>query len=160
MKLNDLVQHISHTGASETDITAITYDSRKACAGSLFVCLVGAWLDGHTYAESAYQNGCRAFLVEHRVDLPADAVQIVTADAVVYIPLADMIDFAAEKKRLEGELANVEKEIARAEGKLANESFVARAPQNVVDAEKAKLAKNIEKKAGVEAALAQVLAMM
>ncbi|MCO7108073.1 Mur ligase domain-containing protein [Gemmiger formicilis] len=61
MKLNDLVQHISHTGASETDITAITYDSRKACAGSLFVCLVGAWLDGHTYAESAYQNGCRAF---------------------------------------------------------------------------------------------------
>ena len=80
MKLNDLVQRISHTGASETDITAITYDSRKACAGSLFVCLVGAWLDGHTYAESAYQNGCRAFLVEHRVDLPADAVQIVTDD--------------------------------------------------------------------------------
>ena len=89
-----------------------------------------------------------------------NAVQIVTADAVIYIPLADMIDFAAEKKRLEGELANVEKEIARAEGKLANESFVARAPQNVVDAEKAKLQKNIEKKAGVEAALAQVLAMM
>lgn len=88
------------------------------------------------------------------------AVQIVTADAVIYIPLADMIDFAAEKKRLEGELANVEKEIARAEGKLANESFVARAPQNVVDAEKAKLQKNIEKKAGVEAALAQVLSMM
>ena len=89
-----------------------------------------------------------------------NAVQIVTADAVIYIPLSDMIDFAAEKKRLEAELANVEKEIARAEGKLANESFVARAPQNVVDAEKAKLAKNIEKKAGVEAALAQVLAMM
>ncbi len=89
-----------------------------------------------------------------------NAVQIVTADAVIYIPLSDMIDFAAEKKRLEGELANVEKEIARAEGKLANESFVARAPQNVVDAEKAKLAKNIEKKAGVEAALAQVLSMM
>ncbi len=89
-----------------------------------------------------------------------NAVQIVTADAVIYIPLADMIDFAAEKKRLEGELANVEKEIARAEGKLANESFVARAPQNVVDAEKAKLQKNIEKKAGVEAALAQVLSMM
>ena len=92
--------------------------------------------------------------------LGENAVQIVTADAVIYIPLADMIDFAAEKKRLEGELANVEREIARAEGKLANESFVARAPQNVVDAEKAKLAKNIEKKSGVEAALAQVLSMM
>ena len=80
MKLNDLIKHIPHTGASDMDITAITYDSRKAAAGSLFVCLVGAWLDGHTYAASAYQNGCRAFLVEHTLDLPADAVQIVTDD--------------------------------------------------------------------------------
>ena len=91
MKLNDLVQHISHTGASETDITAITYDSRKACAGSLFVCLVGAWLDGHTYAESAYQNGCRAFLVEHRVDLPADAVQIVTDDTRAALAVSALV---------------------------------------------------------------------
>ena len=65
MKLNDLVQHIPHTGASDAEISAITYDSRKAAAGSLFVCLVGAWLDGHTYAASAYKNGCRAFLCEH-----------------------------------------------------------------------------------------------
>ena len=104
MKLNDLVQHISHTGASETDITAITYDSRKACAGSLFVCLVGAWLDGHTYAESAYQNGCRAFLVEHRVDLPADAVQIVTDDtrAALAVIGADFYGNPADKLHLIG----------------------------------------------------------
>ena len=80
MKLNDLVQHIPHTGASDAEISAITYDSRKAAAGSLFVCLVGAWLDGHTYAASAYKNGCRAFLCEHALDLPADAAQIITAD--------------------------------------------------------------------------------
>ena len=42
MKLNDLVQHIPHTGASDAEISAITYDSRKAAAGSLFVCLVEA----------------------------------------------------------------------------------------------------------------------
>ena len=48
MKLNDLVRHIDHTGASDAEITAITYDSRKAGPGALFVCLVGAWLDGHT----------------------------------------------------------------------------------------------------------------
>lgn len=80
MKLNDLVQHIPRTGASDAEISAITYDSRKAAAGSLFVCLVGAWLDGHTYAASAYKNGCRAFLCEHALDLPADAAQIITAD--------------------------------------------------------------------------------
>ena len=61
MKLNDLVNRISHTGASDTDITAITYDSRKACAGSLFVCLVGAWLDGHTYAASAIKTAAVPF---------------------------------------------------------------------------------------------------
>ena len=104
MKLNDLVNRIPHTGASDTDITAITYDSRKACAGSLFVCLVGAWLDGHTYAASAYQNGCRAFLVEHTLDLPADAVQIVTDDtrAALAVIGADFYGNPADKLHLIG----------------------------------------------------------
>ncbi|MBE6570031.1 MAG: valine--tRNA ligase [Ruminococcaceae bacterium] len=96
------------------------------------------------------------------VDSYADdtAVQIITDAAAVYIPLADMIDFAAELKRLEGEMKTVESEIARAEAKLANEGFIARAPQQVVDGEKAKLEKYREKKAGIEAALAQVKGMM
>ena len=78
MKLNDLVRRIEHTGASDAEIGAITYDSRKAGPGSLFVCLVGAWMDGHTFARSAYDRGCRAFLAEHPLDLPADAAQILT----------------------------------------------------------------------------------
>lgn len=84
------------------------------------------------------------------------AVQIVTDSATVYIPLADIVDFAAERARLEAELANVEKEIARVEGKLANESFTSRAPAAVVDGERAKLAKYIEKREGVEKALAEL----
>ncbi|MBQ7923610.1 MAG: valine--tRNA ligase [Clostridia bacterium] len=96
------------------------------------------------------------------VDSYADdtAVQIITDAAAIYIPLADMIDFAAELKRLEGEMKTVESEIARAQAKLANEGFIARAPQQVVDGEKAKLEKYLEKKAGIEAALAQVKSMM
>ncbi|MBQ3590645.1 MAG: class I tRNA ligase family protein [Clostridia bacterium] len=96
------------------------------------------------------------------VDSYADdtAVQIITDAAAIYIPLADMIDFAAELARLEGELKQVESEITRANAKLANESFVARAPKQVVDGEKAKLEKYLEKKAGVEAALAQIKGMM
>ena len=104
MKLNDLIKHIPHTGTSDMDITAITYDSRKAAAGSLFVCLVGAWLDGHTYAASAYQNGCRAFLVEHTLDLPADAVQIVTDDtrAALAVIGADFYGTPADELHLIG----------------------------------------------------------
>lgn len=83
MKLNDLVAHIPHGSdlPAGVEISAIVYDSRKAGPGALFVCLVGAWLDGHTYADAAYQKGCRAFLVEHPVaGLPADVVQVVTDD--------------------------------------------------------------------------------
>ena len=74
------------------------------------------------------------------------AVRIITHSATIHIPLGDMIDFEAEKKRLQGELATVESEIKRAEGKLANESFVSRAPAAVVDGEKAKLEKYKEQK--------------
>lgn len=96
------------------------------------------------------------------VDSYADdtAVQIITDAAAIYIPLADMIDFEAELARLEGELKQVEGELTRVNAKLANESFVSRAPQNVVDAERAKLDKYLEKKAGVVAALEQVKTMM
>jgi valyl-tRNA synthetase len=67
-----------------------------------------------------------------------------------------MIDLEAEKKRLAAELENCENEIKRAEGKLANESFVSRAPAKVVDAEREKVKKNTEKREGILAALARL----
>ena len=81
------------------------------------------------------------------------AVRIITDSATVHIPLSDIIDFEAERKRLNSELANVDGEIARAEGKLANESFVSRAPEKVVNAEREKLVRNREKREGILAAL-------
>ena len=92
------------------------------------------------------------------VDSHADtsAVQIITDSATAYIPLADMIDFEAERKRLEGELAKNEGEIKRLEGKLSNEGFVAKAPAAVVEGERAKLAKYHEVRKGLEEALAKL----
>ena len=84
------------------------------------------------------------------------AVQIITDSATAYIPLADMIDFAAERKRLEGELAKNEGEIKRLEGKLSNEGFVAKAPAAVVEGERAKLEKYKEVRKGLEEALAKL----
>ncbi len=81
------------------------------------------------------------------------AVQLITDAATIYIPMADMVDFEAERKRLEGELAAAEGEIARANAKLANENFVSRAPAAVVDAERAKVEKYEAQRQGILDAL-------
>ncbi len=85
-----------------------------------------------------------------------NAVQIITDSATIYLPLSDLVDTEKEKARLEGEMKKLTAEIARVTGKLANESFVAKAPAAVVDAEKNKLAKYTETLEGVKAALAKL----
>lgn len=69
----------------------------------------------------------------------ADAVQIVSDTATVYIPLSEVIDLEKELARLEGERKKTEGEIARIGGKLANEGFISKAPAAVVEGERKKL---------------------
>ena len=85
-----------------------------------------------------------------------DAVSIVTSDATVYIPMRDMIDFDKERARLNGEMTKIQGEIARAESKLTNESFTAKAPAAVVAAERDKLAKAQATAVALAAALAKL----
>lgn len=69
---------------------------------------------------------------------PFSATQMV-GQLELLIPLEGIIDMAAEQQRLAKELDRLEKESARLEGKLNNESFTARAPADVVAKEQAKL---------------------
>ena len=85
-----------------------------------------------------------------------DAVQIVTDSATLYLPMADLIDLEKEKARLAAELARLDGEIERANKKLSNESFTAKAPAAVVEGERAKLQKYIENRQGVIEALAKL----
>lgn len=81
MKLTEVLQGLSCTPCTDTrEIGAIVYDSRQAAPDALFVALNGTFSDGHQYARSAYEKGARAFLLEHPVDLPEDALQIITGD--------------------------------------------------------------------------------
>ena len=73
------------------------------------------------------------------------SVSIVTADAKIYIPMGDLVDFEAEKKRLLKEKETAEKKLAQINGKLSNPGFLAKAPQNVIDAQKADAEKLTEK---------------
>ncbi|MEI8116672.1 MAG: UDP-N-acetylmuramoyl-L-alanyl-D-glutamate--2,6-diaminopimelate ligase [Flavobacteriia bacterium] len=55
------------------EISSLTFDSRKAEEGSVFIAIVGNLTDGHQFVQSAYDLGCRAFVVEQNVSLPTDA---------------------------------------------------------------------------------------
>ncbi len=75
---------------------------------------------------------------------PADTagmVNVVTGQAKIYMPLAELVDLAKERERIAKELAKAEQDIAAQERKLANENFVSRAPERVVAAERDKLQK-------------------
>jgi valyl-tRNA synthetase len=73
-------------------------------------------------------------------DVPSGSVQDVIDEATLVLPVAEVIDVAAERQRLEKEIAKQQAEIDRFEKKLANEKFVANAPDAVVEAEREKLA--------------------
>ena len=68
-------------------------------------------------------------------------MSIVVPDAVVYMPLEELIDFSQEIERLKKEETRLTKEIARAEGMLGNERFVSKAPEAKVQEEREKLEK-------------------
>ncbi len=76
-----------------------------------------------------------------KTGIAEDAVSVVVADATVYVPLEELVDFAQEAERLTKEAQKLEKEIARAEGMLNNEKFVSKAPEAKVQAERDKLEK-------------------
>ncbi|WP_435058929.1 valine--tRNA ligase [Streptomyces sp. bgisy060] len=83
----------------------------------------------------------------------AATASLPVAGATVALDLSGTIDVAAERKRLAKDLAAAEKEKAQAEGKLGNEAFLAKAPDNVVDKIRTRLAKADEDIARIQAQL-------
>ena len=69
---------------------------------------------------------------------PENAMAAVIAGIEVYLPLAGLIDVEKETQRLNKELESMDKEIKRVTGKLNNAGFLAKAPADVVEKEKAK----------------------
>ncbi len=81
------------------------------------------------------------------------AVTVVTADAKIYIPMDELVDKAAELKRLNKELEVTKKLLAQDEGKLNNAGFMSKAPEKVIEKIRGQAAKEKEKIAMILAAI-------
>ncbi|MBR4758772.1 MAG: valine--tRNA ligase, partial [Lachnospiraceae bacterium] len=93
---------------------------------------------------------------DSREGIGEDAVSVVIHDATVYLPLAELVDLAAEKERLAKEEKKLVAEIARAEGMLKNERFLSKAPEAKVQEEKDKLEKYTQMLQQIKSQLAQM----
>ncbi|MEJ7839687.1 MAG: class I tRNA ligase family protein, partial [Thermomicrobiales bacterium] len=84
------------------------------------------------------------------------ALTVLAGSVVVSLPLSDLVDLGAEKERLRKELEEAVTERGRAKAQLANESFMARAPEKVVQVQRQRLTLAIERIATLEARLVDV----
>ena len=83
-------------------------------------------------------------------------VKAVGTAATCEVPLGDLVDKDKEIERINKELENVTNEIARANGKLNNQGFLAKAPAQLVEAEKAKLDKYLALKTQLDTRLGEL----
>ena len=105
------------------------------------VIIVTGEADTFTKGAVFFEKLASASEVEIRSDrsgIDPNAVNIVVPSAEIFLPLDELVDKEAELKRLNGEKKKLEGEIKRVEGKLSNQGFVSKAPQKVVDEERAK----------------------
>ncbi|MCD8129862.1 MAG: valine--tRNA ligase [Lachnospiraceae bacterium] len=91
-----------------------------------------------------------------KTEIPEDAVSVVLADAVVYIPFAELVDIRQEIERLQKEEKRLEGELKRVDGMLNNEKFISRAPAAKIQEERDKQARYAQMMEQVKARLAQL----
>ncbi|HET6497463.1 MAG TPA: valine--tRNA ligase [Coriobacteriia bacterium] len=99
-------------------------------------------------AEFAYLNalaGIDSFVAATDATKPAHSVTVVAGGMEVYVPLEGLVDFDAERARVAKELASAADDLAKAERKLANEGFLAKAAPDVIAKERAKATESADR---------------
>ena len=77
--------------------------------------------------------------IETALRAPDQSAQVLVRGGVAALPLVGLIDFAAERARLTKEIAKTDSDIAKTQAKLANEDFVRRAPEDIVEENRERL---------------------
>jgi len=80
-------------------------------------------------------------VLSEKVGIDDNAVSVVVPSAEIFMPLAELVDMEKERERLQKEIKKLQGEVDRVNAKLNNQGFIAKAPANLVEEEKAKAAK-------------------
>ena len=83
MKLTALLEDLEYTccqGDENAEVTDVVYDSRKVQKGSLFLCIRGAVVDGHTFVPDVVKKGAGVLVVEEKVEAPEHVTVILVKD--------------------------------------------------------------------------------
>ncbi len=87
---------------------------------------------------------------------PAGSIQVVVDEATVFLPLADVIDLDAERTRLAKEIKKMDGEIAKIDGKLGNQKFLSKAPEEVIEEQRTRRADAEQTRAKLSDALGRL----
>ena len=120
------------------------------------------WKDALAAAEGYFRRlafASKVEILEPQEGNPEKSASAVTGPCELFMPLGELVDVDKEIARLEKDRKNLQGEIARSQGKLANEGFVSKAPKQLIQQEREKLETNRALLSKVEARLEEMRAL-
>jgi valyl-tRNA synthetase len=140
-------------------VRTIRSESRISPAAELRVIVKPSAVDADALEAAAPLIGAlsrSAVTVDPLAQRPPQSAHAVAGDAEVFVPLEGVVDLAAERNRLQKEIERAERDIAFLDGKLARPEFVERAPAEVVERERTRLAEQRRVREKLSASLAAI----
>ncbi len=157
--INDIDWVIDLIGA----IRSLRAEMNLPAGAKLTVRLKGANADSLNHLQRFKPIICSLARLEdigsYEDEITPDMAESVFREASLLIPLKGVVDFAAERERLQKELDGLKQNLIGYERKLSNPSFVERAPAAVVEEEKRRRQEALENKEKVEKALARIVGL-
>jgi valyl-tRNA synthetase len=140
-------------------IRSVRTEMNVPAAAKIKLVLVGAGEVTGIRVESQLQSLLRLARlddVSYGDEVPESSAQLVVGEATLALPLAGVIDFDAERARLNREIGKEEAEIGKVDKKLGNEQFVSKAPPEVIEEQRERRAEAVARMERLKAALARL----
>jgi valyl-tRNA synthetase len=142
-----------------SEVRSVRSEMNVAPSVKVPLVLVGASAETRLRAqkhEDTILRMARADMIRFEAAAPKGAAQLVVAETTVCLPLAGVIDMAAERARLQKSLAGVDSDTAKMRAKLDNPNFMAKAQSDAIDETKERLAELDGQRAKLAAALKRI----